>query len=214
MKDLLNRFKLGNHEFENGSLEGIEGVNPYDLFELWMHEAVDTKEKEPNAFSLSTVDAQNAPSSRVVYLKDILDGEFVLYTNYQSKKGKDIEFNPNVSMLFFWPISLRQIRVEGVCSKVATSISDDYFKSRPRRSQIGAWASSQSEDLVDRSDLEERIRLFENKFQKDVPRPDHWGGYQIKPKKFEFWQGRPSRLHDRFVFTLNGDSWKVNRVNP
>ncbi|MDX2361686.1 MAG: pyridoxamine 5'-phosphate oxidase [Crocinitomicaceae bacterium] len=214
MRDLLDQFRLGRHEFENGRLEGIEGIDPYDLFELWMQEAVDTREREPNAFVLSTVDGNNVPSSRIVYLKDVIEQGFIFYTNYNSKKGKNIAENSNVSMLFFWPNASRQIRIEGVCTKVDESISDAYFASRPRGSQIGAWASEQSNELGNITELEERVKTFENKFTENVPRPPHWGGYRIQPVAFEFWQGRPSRLHDRITFTAENDQWNVQKLNP
>ena len=214
MKDILDEFRNGRHEFENGHLDGIEGEAPYDLFELWMTEAVKKKEFEPNAFVLSTVSENIKPSSRIVYFKDIIDSAFVFYTNYLSQKGKSIEENKNVSMLFFWPQSARQIRIEGTCSKVDSQISDEYFNSRPRASQIGAWASHQSETLIDRTELEDRVAEIEMKFPNVIPRPEHWGGYQIRPTRFEFWQGKPSRLHDRFIFELEKDEWNVSRINP
>jgi pyridoxamine 5'-phosphate oxidase len=214
MKDLLDRFRLGHNEFENGRLDGIEGINPFDLFELWMTEAVETEEREANAFVLSTIDEANKPSSRIVYLKDIIENQFVLYTNYNSKKGRGIAANENVSMLFFWPAASRQIRIEGTCTKVKEEISDAYFASRPRASQIGAWASNQSQALQDRAELEQRVKDFDEKFSGEVPRPEHWGGFQIKPEAFEFWQGRPSRLHDRIVFTADNEQWNTIKLNP
>lgn len=214
MKNILDSFRLGRHEFENGRLDGFEGLDPFELFELWTTEAVENKESEPNAFVLSTVDDKGQASSRIVYLKDIIEGKFVLYTNYNSQKGRDIESNPKVSMLFFWPGCSRQIRIEGNCSKVTAQISDDYFASRPRGSQIGAWASNQSEELENREDLEQRVVDFEAKFSSDVPRPEHWGGYWIEPTHFEFWQGRPSRLHDRITFDNSQGDWSINRLNP
>jgi pyridoxamine 5'-phosphate oxidase len=214
MKDILDQFRLGRHEFENGSIEGFEGLNPYDLFELWTTEAVNNNEREPNAFVLSTVSSEGQPSSRILYLKDIIDKQLVFYTNYNSKKGQEIAENSLVSMLFFWPDSSRQIRVEGVCTKVASQISDEYFNSRPRGSKIGAWASNQSEVLKDRKELEDRVKMFDEKFTDEVPRPEHWGGYQIKPTAFEFWQGRPSRLHDRLVFKSVENTWTIQKQNP
>ncbi|MCH2230112.1 MAG: pyridoxamine 5'-phosphate oxidase [Crocinitomicaceae bacterium] len=214
MKEILNQFRLGHHEFENGRLEGFEGLNPFDLFELWTTEAVENKEREPNAFALSTVNSDGQPSSRILYLKDIVENQLVFYTNYRSKKALQIAENSKVSMLFFWPESSRQIRIEGVCSKVVPEISDDYFKSRPRGSQIGAWASHQSEELADRKALEDRVKMYEEEFTDEVPRPAFWGGYQVQPTAFEFWQGRPSRLHDRILFTPEKDSWKIHKLNP
>lgn len=210
----MNQFREGRHEFENGRLDGIDVFDPFVMFDTWMSEAVNAKEPEANAFTLSTVDVEGMPSSRIVYLKELIDGEFVFYTNYASKKGKDIEKNDQVSMLFFWPSLSRQVRVEGRCSKVDAAVSDDYFASRPKASQIGAWASNQSEVLVSREDLEKRVIQFEEKFSGVVPRPEHWGGYQIEPLTIEFWQGRPSRLHDRFQFTRDEKGWKAVRLNP
>ena len=214
MKDILDKFRLGRHEFENGRLDGIEGIDPYDLLELWVTEATENNEREANAFVLSTVNDSGCPSSRIVYLKDIIDRQFIFYTNYNSKKGKEIAANKNVSMLFFWPDASRQIRIEGICTKTSAEVSDAYFASRPNGSKIGAWASNQSEELQDREELEARVKLFEEKFPGEVPRPEHWGGYQIKPVAFEFWQGRPSRLHDRIAFTAEGGAWSVRKMNP
>lgn len=215
MKEILDSFRLGHHEF-NGGKDGFEfnGLDPFQLFELWMNEAVETKEVEPNAFVLSTVNTDAQPSSRIVYLKDIIDGQLVLYTNYSSKKGINIASNSNVSILFFWANSSRQIRIEGTCSEIDPSISDAYFASRPRGSQIGAWASIQSKELLDRSELEDRVKKYEIEFPNEVPRPEHWGGYGIEPNRFEFWQGRPSRLHDRIEFEKNSDAWSIRRLNP
>lgn len=210
----MDAFRDGHHEFENGHLESFEGANPYDLFNVWTQEAVTNEELEPNAFVLSTVGTDGQPSSRIVYLKDNIDGKLVLYTNYSSLKGEEIAENAKVTMLFFWPKSSRQIRIQGICSKVPTEVSDAYFASRPRGSQIGAWASHQSELLSNREELENRVKEYEAKFPNEVPRPDHWGGYWIQPSLFEFWQGRPSRLHDRIVFKAQEGDWKIERLNP
>ena len=210
----MDAFRDGHHEFENGHLESFEGANPYELFNAWTEEAVANEELEANAFVLSTVSKDGQPSSRILYLKDILEEKLVMYTNYSSLKGQEIENNGKVNMLFFWPKSSRQIRVQGICSKVPVEISDAYFASRPRGSQIGAWASNQSDILTDRETLEQRVADFEEKFPNEVPRPEHWGGYWVLPTKFEFWQGRPSRLHDRIVFTGEGTDWKIERLNP
>jgi len=211
---ILSLFRDGHHEFENGHLTSIEGANPFELFEAWTENAVEQKESEPNAFALATVDATGQASSRIVYLKDIIDHKLVFYTNYNSSKGMDIAGNPKVSMLFFWPNQSRQIRIHGVCSRVPTDISDAYFNSRPRGSQIGAWASNQSETLQSRESLDERVKEFDAQFGEKVPRPEHWGGYWIDPTQFEFWQGRSSRLHDRVVFTKQDTAWSLQRLNP
>lgn len=214
MKEILDIFRAGHHEFENGRFDHIPSNSPFELFGLWITEAVEADELESNAFVLSTVDGAGVPSSRIVYFKDIIDHQFVFYTNYSSKKGRDIEENNTVSMLFFWPKSSRQIHITGKCTKIAPAMSDEYFASRPRGSQIGAWASKQSELLNDRADLERSIEEIEKQFPNKVPRPDHWGGYQIEPISFEFWQGRPSRLHDRVQFDKDGSEWTVYRKNP
>ncbi len=214
IKQIMDVFRDGHHEFENGHLESFEGANPYDLFSAWTEEAVANEEFEPNAFVLSSVSTDGQPSSRIVYLKDKIDGKLVLYTNYTSLKGGEIANNSKVAMLFFWPKSSRQIRVQGVCSKVPAEISDAYFESRPRGSQIGAWASYQSELLANREELEDRFKEYESKFPNKVPRPENWGGYWIEPTLFEFWQGRPSRLHDRIVFKKADSNWEIERLNP
>lgn len=210
----MDGFRDGHHEFDNGHLESFEGVDPYDLFSVWTEEAVANEELEPNAFVLSTVSADGQPSSRIVYLKDNIDGKLVLYTNYSSLKGEEIAENGKVNMLFFWPKSSRQIRIQGVCTKVPAELSDAYFASRPRGSQIGAWASNQSDVLANREELEKRVASIEEKFPNEVPRPEFWGGYWIQPTKFEFWQGRPSRLHDRIVFKRTDTNWTIERLNP
>lgn len=214
MSKMMDQFREGRHEFENGRLDGIHIEDPYHLFERWMEQAVERKEREPNAFVLSTVNQRGMPSNRIVYLKEMLHGSFVFYTNYESRKGSDVLVNDQVSALFFWPEGARQIRIEGKCTMVPAAVSDSYFASRPRSSQIGAWASQQSKELESRSVLEERVRLFDQKFPDTVPRPDFWGGYGIEPTAFEFWQGRPSRLHDRLFFTRHGKGWKVIQMNP
>ncbi len=214
MTDFLQKFRADHHEFVNGNFEVINGGNPLELFQIWFEEAVEASEKEANAFVLSTVNNELQASSRVVYLKEVVDEQFVFFTNYNSQKGKEIAENNKVSMLFFWPLLSRQIRVEGVCVKTSEAVSDDYFNSRPRGSQIGAWASHQSDVLESRSDLEDRVKEIGELYPNKIPRPAHWGGYQVNPIQIEFWQGRPSRLHDRLIFTLEDKKWKTQRRNP
>ena len=212
MKDLLERFRDSHHEFQTNG-EALNGYDPFILFEAWFEEAA-SGEKEANAFVLTTSNLDGQSSARVVYLKDILEQQFVFYSNYSSQKGREIDANPKVSMLFFWPDLSRQIRIEGVCSKTTETISDAYFTSRPRGSQIGAWASHQSDELSSREELTDRVAEFEQKFTTNVPRPPYWGGFQIKPERIEFWQGRTSRLHDRLVFSRSEGNWTVIRKNP
>jgi pyridoxamine 5'-phosphate oxidase len=214
MEDFLTQMMHDHRDFDHGKLEGFFGETPFDLFSKWYREAFETGQLEPNAFVLSTVDTQNRPSSRILYLKALSDNNFVFFTNYNSHKGTDIDENNNASMLFFWPGKERQIRVEGEVVKISEEESDAYFESRPRSSQIGAWASNQSQLLDERDDLENRVKEFAEKFPNEVPRPPHWGGYMLKPRLIEFWQGRPSRLHDRIVFEKDDESWKLYRKNP
>lgn len=214
MEDFLEQIKNDHRDFDHGKLEGFFGEEPFTLFNSWYKEAFDTNQPEANAFVLSTVDNEQRPSSRIIYLKELLEGEFLFYTNYKSHKGQDLEENNNASMLFFWPGKERQIRIEGTVEKVSSETSDAYFASRPRGSQVGAWASEQSKELTDREMLENRVAEFAQKFPTEVPRPPHWGGYKLKPRVIEFWQGRPSRLHDRIIFSLENNSWKIFRKNP
>jgi len=214
MEDFIEQMRNDHKEFDHGSLEGFFGHAPFDLFNSWYSEAIKTAQLEPNAFVLATVDYRNQPSSRILYLKELVAENFVFYTNYQSHKGKDLAANSSASMLFFWPGLQRQIRIDGHCSKVSEEVSDAYFSSRPRGSQIGAWASHQSDQLNDRADLEQRLEMYAEKFPTEVPRPPHWGGFELKPTLVEFWQGRPSRLHDRIVYELDENDWKIYRKNP
>lgn len=188
--------------------------NPITLFERWLAEAMDTIAKDANAFTLSTVDAKGAPSARVVLLKEVRSEGFTFFSNYKSQKGQEMEANKQVSMNFFWPEIERQVRVQGVVEKVSEAESDAYFKARPYKSQVGAWASEQSTAINNRAEIVKRFALLAAKYLTAVPRPPHWGGYLIKPTTIEFWQGRSSRLHDRFSFTLTDGEWTVKRLAP
>jgi pyridoxamine 5'-phosphate oxidase len=214
MEDFIEQMRNDHQDFDKGSLEGFFGHEPFELFSNWYAQAFKAECLEPNAFVLSTVDYKSHPSSRILYLKELINNKFVFYSNYQSHKGKDLAANPKASMLFFWPSLQRQVRIEGFCEKVSEETSDTYFKSRPRGSQIGAWASHQSDQLNDRKDLEKRLEMYAEKFPDLVERPPHWGGYEIKPTLIEFWQGRPSRLHDRIVYELADGNWEIYRKNP
>ena len=151
----------------------------------------------------------------MVLLKGIEDEGFIFYTNYESRKGKELEYNPYISILFFWPEAERQIRIEGKVSKISTESSKEYFVSRPRESQLGAWASAQSSIIQGRHSIEESYQQCLAQYEgKDIPLPDFWGGYIIHPSSFEFWQGRPSRLHDRMKYTKEQDSWHIVRLSP
>lgn len=214
MEDFLEDLRNDHRDFDLYKLEEIVGTNPFDLFNQWMKNAVDNGVAEANACVVSTVDATGQPSGRIVYLKELINGEFVFYTNYHSHKGKDIAVNNKISLLFFWPALQQQIRIDGQCYKVPEEVSDAYFRSRPRGSQIGAWASQQSDRLNSRAELEQRVHAYAEKFPNEVPRPPHWGGYAVQAELVEFWQGRPSRLHDRFTFKKEGENWSIERLNP
>lgn len=215
MDAFINQVKNDHHQFDQGKLEDHVGDEPFALMAKWLRDAVEKPTNEPNAMAVSTIGLDGFPHSRVVYLKELLEEGLVFYTNYHSDKGKAIEQNPNVHALFFWSELERQISVTGTVSKVPEEMSDEYFQSRPRGSKLGAWASHQSERLSSRAELEERVQQLATQYHEDVPRPPHWGGYIIEPLRIEFWQGRPSRLHDRIVFEKqqNG-SWDIYRKNP
>lgn len=190
--------------------------NPFEQFELWFKQALDSKVLEPNAMIVSTINADGFPSSRVVLLKDIKSNGLSFFTNYESQKGVDISRNHKVSVLFFWAELQRQIRIEGVVEKLSQEDSDEYFASRPKGSRIGAWSSPQSQIIPDRDFLEQRVQHYESQYQDTeiVPRPDFWGGFLVKPIRFEFWQGRSSRLHDRVVYEFENENWLINRIAP
>jgi pyridoxamine 5'-phosphate oxidase len=190
--------------------------DPLKQFEKWFDEALASGITEPNAMHLATVNDQGKPSSRIVLLKGIDLNKFIFYTNYQSKKGRELDQNPACALTFFWPEIERQVRIEGTAERVDTTMSEQYFQSRPRGSQIGAWASPQSTIIKDREILDERAKQIEKRFEQEkvLPRPNQWGGYQIDPLQIEFWQGRPSRLHDRIQFTKVDGDWKMNRLAP
>ena len=190
--------------------------SPVRQFEKWFGEALQSEVIEPNAMNLSTVNADGKPSARIVLLKGLENDRFIFYTNYQSKKGRELDNNPACALTFFWPELERQVRVEGIASRVDPEVSDLYFKSRPRESQMGAWASPQSILIGSRNILEERFREIEKKFDGHpvLPRPHQWGGYQIEPFEIEFWQGGPGRLHDRINYVRVDGDWKIYRLAP
>ena len=191
--------------------------NPVEQFEFWLNEALKAEVDEVTAMVLSTATLEGKPSSRVVLLKGIENGNLIFFTNYHSRKGQQLEANPNAAITFFWPELERQVRLEGKISRISEPASDMYFHSRPKASQIGAWASPQSQEVESRAELEKAEKHFTEKFSSkmEIPRPQHWGGYQFEPEYFEFWQGRPSRMHDRIIYERekNG-SWTIKRLAP
>lgn len=198
-------------------LESTISDNPMELFQKWFYEVDKNFDVgETNAMTVSTLGLDGYPKSRVVLLKRFTYEGFIFYTNYNSEKGKSIEKNPNVCLSFFWHGAERQIIIKGKAEKIAENLSDGYFESRPRGSQLGALASNQSEVIKSRKVLEDNLLNLEKKFEgKEIPRPEFWGGYIVKPIEMEFWQGRPNRLHDRIRFVLQKDfNWKINRLSP
>ena len=216
IEDVQNYLNEIRRDFMKQSLsENDVEKSPFDQFAKWFEEAVNSQILDPYAMTVSTVDNNCKPSSRVVYLRDISENGLIFYTNYLSRKGHDIEVHPYISVNIYWAELERQIRIEGTVNKAPKEKSDEYFAKRPRESQIGAWASEQSSVIESRTVLEERVKYFTEKFKdKPVPRPQHWGGYIIKPYYFEYWQGRQNRLHDRIVYVLENNQWKIKRLAP
>lgn len=191
--------------------------NPFQQFRTWFTEVDEAGNvDEANAMTLSTIGLDGFPKSRVVLLKSYDEYGFVFYTNYQSEKGKALAQNPNVCLSFFWPSAERQIIIKGTANKISKEESERYFQSRPKGSQLGALVSPQSQEIKDRVVLEERLKALENEYKnKEIEKPKEWGGFRVEPHSFEFWQGRPNRLHDRFVFELGKNyNWNIKRLAP
>lgn len=197
-------------------LEKDLNENPIAQFENWWLQAVESKIDEPNAMTLATATTSGKPSARIVLLKEIKDNGFVFFSNYHSRKGKEIEENPFVSLLFLWKGLERQVRIEGKIKKIPTEESDEYFYSRPRESRIGAWSSPQSTVINNRDILQKNVEKYTSQFgTENIPRPDFWGGYIVEPYRIEFWQGRPGRLHDRLQYSLTeNNEWIIKRLAP
>lgn len=196
--------------------EESAGPDPLALFRRWLEEALAAELAEPNAMTLATADAEGRPSARIVLLKGLDERGFVFFTNTESRKGLELAANPHAALAFWWPPLERQARVEGTAEPVSAAEADAYFASRPRGSRLGAWASAQSRPLPSREALEERLRALEAEYpDENVPRPPFWGGYRIVPARLEFWQGRPSRLHDRLEYArAPGGGWQLRRLAP
>jgi len=185
-------------------------------FDQWFNEAIESQVPEPNAMTLSTINAAARPTSRIVLLKGIEQNKFLFFTNYQSSKGKELEQNPACALNFFWPELERQVRIEGIAERIEENASTAYFNSRPRGSQIGAWASPQSSIIKDRETLEKRVAELEEKYKdaEVLPKPNQWGGFAVEAFQIEFWQGRSNRLHDRLVYILHDGAWQISRLAP
>lgn len=204
-------------DYMQASLDEAElGMEPVSFFRKWFDEADISKVNEVNAMTLATVDEHCKPHARIVLLKAIDDRGFTFFTNYDSNKGKNIAANPHAALVFFWPELERQVRIEGLIEKVTAQESDDYYLNRPRGSRLGAWASPQSSVIENRAVLEANEKKYHEHFEgKEIHRPEHWGGYRLLPNRIEFWQGRPSRLHDRICFEADASGkWQKFRLAP
>ncbi len=196
--------------------ENDVALDPFEQMERWLQEALNSQLPEPNAMTLATATPDGRPSARVVLLKGFDRRGLVFYTNYESRKGAELAQNPRAALLFFWPELERQVRIEGHVERVDADESLTYFQSRPKESQVGAWASPQSRIIAGRDVVEQRYQELAAQFKHDevLPLPPFWGGYRVVPTYFEFWQGRPSRLHDRICYTLSGQGWTISRLAP
>jgi pyridoxamine 5'-phosphate oxidase len=213
----MNELHALRTEYAKASLDiSSVSTDPFLQFEKWLTEAINAGVKEANAMCLASIGEDGRPSQRIVLLKGVEDKKFVFYTNYQSRKGTQLDANPICALNFFWPDLERQIRIEGVVNRISAEKSTEYFQSRPRSSQLGAWVSPQSSPIKDRQLLEDRFAEMEKKFDgvEKLPKPQQWGGYGVEPILIEFWQGRPSRLHDRLEYVKVDNEWNINRLAP
>ncbi len=209
LENMRNEYRLKSFSEENAN------PNPFRQFSLWFEEAVSSKLKDPNACTLATCGEDGMPSARIVLLKRYDENGFVFFTNYKSKKANDLHVNPKVCLNFSWLELERQIRINGVCEKISTKESLSYFLTRSRGSQIGAWVSEQSKIIESREVLQLQFAKMKEKFKsRNIPLPDFWGGYRLKPEQIEFWQGRENRLHDRILYTLDDKKWNISRLAP
>lgn len=207
--------KIRRDYTQQALVESAIKESPIDQFKIWFEQALSADLLDPNAMTLATATKDGAPSSRIVLLKGVDEDGFRFYTNYSSRKGKELEENPQAALCFYWPSLERQVRIEGRVEKLSRTESADYFHQRPRLSQLGAWASHQSHKVDSREELEASFNKIKERFEgQEVPPPDFWGGYLLKPVRVEFWQGRSGRLHDRICYEKQGDTWNIIRLSP
>ena len=215
---MSDKFNDQRREYQAAILTSADLLaDPLKQFEVWYEQAKVAKIPEPNAFALATAAITQTgaqPGLRMLLLKGLSPEGFSFYTNYGSRKGQDLATNTYAAMLFFWQALERQIRIEGQVEPISAAESDQYFQQRPRAAQLGAWASEQSQEIASRADLEARLKKYAELYPDQVPRPPHWGGYILKPERYEFWQGRENRLHDRFVYSKQQTTWAITQLAP
>jgi pyridoxamine 5'-phosphate oxidase len=215
MSDSTQWFESLRVSYEQGELNESEvSHNPLDQFNKWLQEAIKNQVPEPNAMVLATVNKDGQPGARNVLLKSADENGFIFFSNKNSDKASDLKLNPNCTLLFSWLSQHRQVIVKGKAEEISKDESNTYFQTRPYGSRISAWVSEQSQVIKNRAELEKRVKEFMDKYPENVPMPDHWGGYLVKPESIEFWQGRPSRLHDRIRFTKKSNAWTIERISP
>jgi pyridoxamine 5'-phosphate oxidase len=215
MSDSTQWFESLRVSYEQGELnESDINHNPLDQFNKWLQEAIKNQVPEPNAMVLATVNKDGQPGARNVLLKSADDNGFIFFSNKNSDKASDLKQNPNCTLLFSWLSQHRQVIVKGKAEEISKEESNTYFQTRPYGSRISAWVSEQSQVIKNREELEIKVKEVMDKYPENVPMPDHWGGYLVKPESIEFWQGRPSRLHDRIRFTKKANTWSIERIAP
>lgn len=215
MSDSTQWFESLRVSYEQGELNESDIThNPLDQFNNWLQEAIKNEVPEPNAMVLATVNKDGQPGARNVLLKSADENGFIFFSNKNSDKASDLKQNPNCTLLFSWLSQHRQVIVKGKAEEISKDESNTYFQTRPYGSRISAWVSEQSQVIKNRAELEKRVKEFMDKYPENVPMPDHWGGYLVKPESIEFWQGRPSRLHDRIRFTKKSNAWTIERIAP